>query len=87
MSVHPATDPTRGDFAQESTIGTKNPFKACWIFLQQVFTELRKVVTPTGREMVTYTIAVVAFVVFMILLVFGMDFVFGSLTRALFTAH
>ena len=35
----------------------------------------------------TYTIAVVAFFVFMILLVFGMDFVFGSLTRALFTAH
>lgn len=86
MTLHPDTDPARGDFEADGTIGTKNPFKALWIFLQQVVGELRKVVTPTGRELVTYTITVIVFVVIMIALVFGMDFVFGSLSRVVFTA-
>lgn len=86
MTLHPETDPTRGDFESETTIRTKNPFKAIVVFIRQVFAELRKVVTPTAGELLGYTLTVIFFVIVMIALVFGMDFVFGILSRALFTA-
>ncbi|GEL16305.1 preprotein translocase subunit SecE [Pseudonocardia asaccharolytica] len=47
-------------------------------FLREVVAELRKVIWPTRREMVTYTIVVLIFVSFMVALVALMDFVFGQ---------
>lgn len=88
MTNESKTDLTRtSDFEHEDNIGTRNPFKAFWIFLQQVLNELRKVVTPTGKELAGYTVVVLFFVVFMMALVFGMDFVFGNVARALFDAN
>ena len=43
-------------------------------------------VTPTRRELVLYSITVLLFVVFMILLIFGFDSVFSWLSRIAFTA-
>lgn len=86
MTLHPEAEPTRSDFENGTAIRTKNPFKAILVYLRQVFAELRKVVTPTGRELVGYTLTVIFFVVVMIALVFGMDFLFGMLSRAVFTA-
>lgn len=77
----PAT-PTGAD-AQGS--GSKNPFLAIGLFIRQVIAELRKVVTPTRRELVLYSITVLMFVVFMILLIFGFDSVFSWLSRIAFT--
>lgn len=55
-------------------------------FIREVWAELRKVIWPTRKQMVTYTSVVLVFVVFMVALVAGldllflegMDFVFGN---------
>ncbi|MDO4252420.1 MAG: preprotein translocase subunit SecE [Rothia sp. (in: high G+C Gram-positive bacteria)] len=47
-------------------------------FIREVFIELRKVTTPTGKELVNYVAVVLVFVVFMMLLIFGLDWIFGQ---------
>lgn len=42
-------------------------------FLPEVVTELRKVVWPTGREMLNYTLIVFAFLIIMTAIVWGVD--------------
>ncbi|NUR10022.1 MAG: preprotein translocase subunit SecE [Nocardioidaceae bacterium] len=53
-------------------------------FYRQVVAELRKVVYPTQEQLVTYFIVVMAFVVFMMVLVSLLDLAFGKLTFAIF---
>ena len=48
-------------------------------FYRQVVAELRKVVTPTWRELVTYTAVVLGFVVVMMAIVYVLDLGFGAL--------
>ncbi|WP_312180074.1 preprotein translocase subunit SecE [Arthrobacter sp.] len=48
------------------------------LFLRQVIAELKKVVTPTRKELLRYTIVVMAFVVIMMIIVSVLDFVFGA---------
>ncbi|WP_028661911.1 preprotein translocase subunit SecE [Saccharomonospora saliphila] len=45
-------------------------------FIREVWAELRKVIWPTRKQMVTYTTVVLFFLVFMVALVSGLDFVF-----------
>ena len=73
----------RGADAQGS--GSKNPFLAIGLFIRQILAELRKVVVPTRRELVQYSITVLLFVVFMILLILGLDAAFSWLSRIAFT--
>lgn len=42
-------------------------------FPAETVSEVRKVIWPTGRQMITYTSVVFAFLVFMIILVWGTD--------------
>ncbi len=46
--------------------------------------ELRKVIWPTRQQMVTYTIAVLIFVSFMVALVFALDSLFAEGVALLF---
>jgi len=46
------------------------------LFIRQVVAELRKVIWPTRKELVTYTIVVIVFVLAMAAIVAGFDFVF-----------
>jgi preprotein translocase, secE subunit len=39
---------------------------------------LKKVTTPTGRELIGYFLAVLLFVVVMLLLISGLDYLFGQ---------
>ena len=55
----------------------RGPFGRVALFIRQVINELRKVVTPTRKELISYTGVVLAFVVIMMALVSGLDFVFG----------
>ncbi len=55
----------------------RSPFARIALFIRQVFTELRKVVTPTRRELFSYTGVVLVFVIIMMAIVYGLDFVFG----------
>ena len=47
-------------------------------FFREVIAELRKVIWPTRKELVTYTTVVLVFVVFMVLLVSLFDFAFSQ---------
>jgi preprotein translocase subunit SecE len=57
----------------------RGPIARISLFLRQVVAELRKVVTPTWRELVTYTGVVLGFVVVMMAIVYGLDLGFGAL--------
>ncbi len=61
-----------------------NFFARIALFIRQVFTELRKVVTPTRQELVKFTLVVLGFVVVMMALVYGLDLLFVWLTSAVF---
>ncbi|MDO5635130.1 MAG: preprotein translocase subunit SecE [Micrococcus sp.] len=66
--------------------GSRNPIAAIGLFLRQVVAELQKVVIPTRRELIVYTITVLTFVALMIFFVFGLDALFGWLAQAAFTS-
>ncbi|HJG81324.1 MAG TPA: preprotein translocase subunit SecE [Brevibacterium senegalense] len=53
-------------------------------FFREIIAELKKVVTPTRKELINYTLVVLGFVVIMMLLITGLDFVFGQLTGWVF---
>jgi preprotein translocase subunit SecE len=46
-------------------------------YVREVVSELRKVIWPTRKQMVTYTSVVLVFVAFMVALVFGLDTAFA----------
>ena len=48
-------------------------------FVRQILDELRKVVRPTGSELVNYTIVVIAFVVVIMAIVAILDLAFNRL--------
>ncbi|MFW0107898.1 preprotein translocase subunit SecE [Rothia sp. P6271] len=53
-------------------------FARIFQFIREVISELKKVTTPTRKELVNYVIIVLGFVTFMILLIFGLDYLFGQ---------
>jgi preprotein translocase subunit SecE len=53
-------------------------------FLREVVAELRKVIWPGRRELITYTAVVIVFVAFMVALVAGLDLVFAKAVLAVF---
>ena len=76
------SSPTHGEGPDA---GSRNPFVAIGLFIRQIIAELRKVVVPTRRELIGYSITALAFVFFMIMLLFGLDAVFGWLAQATFS--
>ncbi|SFA97282.1 preprotein translocase subunit SecE [Amycolatopsis marina] len=65
---------------------TKQPslFRRLSRFLREVWAELRKVIWPNRKQMVTYTTAVLIFVVFMVSLVFVLDLGFNEVVALVF---
>lgn len=61
-----------------------NFFQRIARFLREVVSELRKVIWPTRNEMVTYSIVVILFLIFMIALTWGADFGFAKLVGLIF---
>lgn len=53
-------------------------------FFREVIAELKKVVTPTRKQLVNYTLVVLGFIMFMMLLVVVLDLVFGKLVGFVF---
>ena len=47
-------------------------------FFREVVSELRKVIWPTRKELLTYTSVVIVFVVVVTAIVSGLDYVFGK---------
>jgi preprotein translocase subunit SecE len=54
-------------------------------FVSEVRDELRKVVWPTRKELVTYTTVALIFILIMVGIVSGLDYAFTRLVLALFT--
>jgi len=52
---------------------SRNPFLFVWTYLGQVVAELRKVIWPNRKQMVSYTSVVLIFLVLMVTLVAGVD--------------
>ena len=55
----------------------RGPFARLSLFFKQVIAELRKVVTPTRKELLSYTGVVLVFVVIMMAIVSAFDWVFA----------
>jgi preprotein translocase subunit SecE len=70
--------------AKKDRAERRGPFAAIALFIRQVLGELRKVVTPTRKELFSYTGVVLVFVVVMMILVSVLDFGFGYLVGWVF---
>ncbi|WP_199441720.1 preprotein translocase subunit SecE [Umezawaea beigongshangensis] len=66
--------PTRGRDSQEKR---PNIFARFFRYLREVVSELRKVIWPTRKQLITYTSVVLVFVAFMVAVVFGLDAAFA----------
>ena len=63
---------------------SRNPFAFVWNYLQEVIGELRKVIWPNRKQMVTYTTVVLLFLVFMVAMIGFTDLGVGRLVMMVF---
>ncbi|KZC95045.1 MULTISPECIES: preprotein translocase subunit SecE [Clavibacter] len=70
--------------AREQRDARRNPFARLVLFIKQVVQELKKVVTPTRKELLTFTGVVLAFVIVMMVIVSLLDQLFGYLSIVVF---
>ena len=70
--------------ARKDSAVRRSPFGRLSVFIRQVINELKKVVTPTRKELVSYTGVVLIFVIIMMALVGGLDWVFSLAVNYIF---
>ena len=70
--------------ARKDRAEKRGPLGRLLLFIRQVIAELRKVVTPTRRELVNYTLVVLVFVVVMMAIVGGLDWLFALAVQFVF---
>ncbi|MBF4462989.1 MULTISPECIES: preprotein translocase subunit SecE [unclassified Rathayibacter] len=63
--------------ANQQRAARRNPFARIALFIRQVIAELKKVVTPTRKELGNYVVVVLIFVIIMMALVSFLDWVFA----------
>jgi preprotein translocase subunit SecE len=63
---------------------SRNPYTFVWNYMQQVVAELRKVIWPNRKQMVSYTSVVLVFLVFMVALISGADLGLARLVSLVF---
>ncbi|WP_328351352.1 preprotein translocase subunit SecE [Mycobacterium sp. NBC_00419] len=70
---------------KKATTGpSRNPFVFVWNYLKQVVAELRKVIWPNRKQMVSYTTVVLLFLAFMVALIGGVDLGLAKLVLLVF---
>lgn len=62
----------------EKAEGSGGPFGRLGRFFREVISELRKVIWPTRKELLTYTAVVVVFLVVMLAIVGTLDFLYAK---------
>jgi len=70
--------------AKKDRSSSRSPLTRLVLFLKQVINELKKVVTPTRKELFGYTGVVLVFVVIMMALVYGLDYVYAFVVNFAF---
>lgn len=63
--------------AKQDRAAKKSWFGRMVLFFQQVIAELKKVVTPTRKELLNYTAVVLVFVIIIMALIWGLDQIIG----------
>ncbi|MCB0949208.1 MAG: preprotein translocase subunit SecE [Mycobacterium sp.] len=63
---------------------SRNPIVFVWNYLQEVIAELRKVIWPNRKQMVSYTTVVLFFLAFMVALIGFTDLGVGKLVMTVF---
>jgi preprotein translocase subunit SecE len=66
---------------------SRNPIAYIYNFLKQVVAELRKVIWPNRKQMVSYTSVVLVFLVFMVALIGVVDLGLVALVRGIFAGE
>jgi preprotein translocase subunit SecE len=79
---------TRGEAAEKRS-GTgraakREPRTTPALFFRQIVGELRKVIWPTRKELITYTVVCLTFVIFMVIVVTVLDYGFTKLVFYVF---
>ncbi|WP_193596768.1 preprotein translocase subunit SecE [Microbacterium sp. YJN-G] len=81
-------DDVRGDIVAAGSYSLRDKqlgfFGRIALFFRQVIGELRKVVTPTRKELIKFTLVVLVFVLIVMGLVYGFDSLFGYVTHIVF---
>jgi preprotein translocase subunit SecE len=70
--------------AERARAEEMKPKRSIGRFLREVVAELRKVIWPGRRELITYTTVVIVFVAFIVALVAGLDLLFAQGVIAVF---
>jgi len=70
--------------AKRESAARRNPFARIALFIRQVIGELKKVVTPTRKELASFTVVVLVFVAIMMAIVYGLDQLFSWLVVFVF---
>ena len=80
-----AADGTALKRAKGATAGsTRNPVLFVWNYMKQVVAELRKVIWPNRKQMVSYTLVVLVFLVLMTALISTVDLGLAKLVLKVF---
>jgi preprotein translocase subunit SecE len=83
VSESAVTDAGEHDPRHEKSEG-KSPFARIGLFVRQVVSELRRVVTPSREDVIRYTWIVLTFVGVIMLIVFALDYGFRTLAKLAF---
>jgi preprotein translocase subunit SecE len=70
--------------AKKQSGPARNPFTFIWNYLKQVIAELRKVIWPNRKQMISYTTVVLVFLAFMVALIGGVDLGLAKLVTLVF---
>ena len=70
--------------AKKQSGPSRNPFTFVYNYLKQVIAELRKVIWPNRKQMVSYTTVVLVFLAFMVALIGGVDLGLAKLVTLVF---
>ena len=76
--------PRKPKKAKKSGEPSSNPFVFVFTYLRQVVAELRKVIWPNRKQMVTYTSVVLVFLIFMVTLIGLVDLGLAKLVLLVF---
>lgn len=76
--------PAKAEKAKKQSGPAANPLVHVYNYLKQVVAELRKVIWPNRKQMITYTSVVLVFLVFMVTLIGGADVGFAKLVMLVF---
>jgi len=80
QTTTPATQPASGGKGGRG----KGRVGRSKLFVRETVAEMRKVIYPTRRELISYTLVVLAFVIALVLIISALDFAFSDLVLRIF---